>query len=222
VRITENNRRARCYMLTPAGERELAAERGEWERSSGAYGWKVGLPRTGSARRRHTGGKSELSGVIGRRLPLAPNGQEFLPTCVRVPSENDADAGFAGGTGRRRAPRCTLARVLLRLLRSHASTLGLPMPAVCPSEPLPRVRPHHPISQIGLDFTCAPACRTRHEEESENPDRQGLPCHDPQVLHSAPSPPLHSRITPGFSHLSQTGPLADSSCVVTDPDPQSL
>ncbi len=36
MRITENNRRARCYMLTPAGERELAAERGEWERSSGA------------------------------------------------------------------------------------------------------------------------------------------------------------------------------------------
>jgi transcriptional regulator len=35
-RITENNRRARYYMLTPVGERHLAAERGEWERSSGA------------------------------------------------------------------------------------------------------------------------------------------------------------------------------------------
>ncbi len=34
--VTENNRRARYYMLTPVGERHLAAERGEWERSSGA------------------------------------------------------------------------------------------------------------------------------------------------------------------------------------------
>jgi transcriptional regulator len=35
-RTTENNRRARYYMLTTVGERHLAAERGEWERSSGA------------------------------------------------------------------------------------------------------------------------------------------------------------------------------------------
>ncbi len=35
-RTTENNRRARYYMLTPVGQRHLAAERGEWERSSGA------------------------------------------------------------------------------------------------------------------------------------------------------------------------------------------
>jgi PadR family transcriptional regulator, regulatory protein PadR len=38
-RITENNRRARYYMLTPAGERELARERSEWERSSSAVNW---------------------------------------------------------------------------------------------------------------------------------------------------------------------------------------
>ena len=35
-RTTENNRRARYYLLTPAGERELARERSQWERSSAA------------------------------------------------------------------------------------------------------------------------------------------------------------------------------------------
>ena len=38
-RTTENNRNARYYMLTPAGERELARERSEWERSSAAVNW---------------------------------------------------------------------------------------------------------------------------------------------------------------------------------------
>ena len=36
---TENNRRARYYSLTVAGERELAEERRQWERSSRAVGW---------------------------------------------------------------------------------------------------------------------------------------------------------------------------------------
>jgi len=35
-RTTENNRKARYYLLTPAGERELARERSQWERSSAA------------------------------------------------------------------------------------------------------------------------------------------------------------------------------------------
>jgi PadR family transcriptional regulator len=35
-RQTENNRRARYYTLTPAGRRQLAAERENWERLSGA------------------------------------------------------------------------------------------------------------------------------------------------------------------------------------------
>ncbi|HET7321415.1 MAG TPA: PadR family transcriptional regulator [Longimicrobiaceae bacterium] len=35
-RTTENNRRARYYALTAAGERELARERSAWERSSSA------------------------------------------------------------------------------------------------------------------------------------------------------------------------------------------
>ena len=34
--LTENNRRARYYSLTPAGRRQLAAERAKWERLSGA------------------------------------------------------------------------------------------------------------------------------------------------------------------------------------------
>lgn len=34
-RVTENNRRARFYGLTPAGRRELGAERREWERLAG-------------------------------------------------------------------------------------------------------------------------------------------------------------------------------------------
>ena len=35
-RATENNRRARYYMLTAAGERQLGSERLDWERSAGA------------------------------------------------------------------------------------------------------------------------------------------------------------------------------------------
>jgi PadR family transcriptional regulator, regulatory protein PadR len=46
-RVTENNRRARYYMLTDAGERELAREREQWERSSAAVNrilaWDGGL-----------------------------------------------------------------------------------------------------------------------------------------------------------------------------------
>lgn len=38
-RVTENNRRARYYMLTRDGERELARERSQWERSSAAVNW---------------------------------------------------------------------------------------------------------------------------------------------------------------------------------------
>jgi len=45
-RTTENNRRARYYLLTPAGERELARVRSDWERSSSAVnrvlGWSAG------------------------------------------------------------------------------------------------------------------------------------------------------------------------------------
>ena len=35
-RRSENNRRAKYYMLTPAGEAELARERAQWQRSSSA------------------------------------------------------------------------------------------------------------------------------------------------------------------------------------------
>lgn len=35
-RTTENNRRARYYALTAAGEKRLEAERAEWRRASGA------------------------------------------------------------------------------------------------------------------------------------------------------------------------------------------
>ncbi|MBX6365310.1 MAG: PadR family transcriptional regulator [Gemmatimonadetes bacterium] len=35
-RVTENNRRARYYMLTPAGRRRFAEEVGHWERLSRA------------------------------------------------------------------------------------------------------------------------------------------------------------------------------------------
>lgn len=38
-RMTENNRRARYYALTPAGEKQLAKERAEWERSASAVNW---------------------------------------------------------------------------------------------------------------------------------------------------------------------------------------
>jgi transcriptional regulator len=35
-RVTENNRRARYYALTPTGERQLGEERESWERSASA------------------------------------------------------------------------------------------------------------------------------------------------------------------------------------------
>ena len=38
-RTTENNRRARYYLLTPAGVRKLAQERAQWERSTTAVNW---------------------------------------------------------------------------------------------------------------------------------------------------------------------------------------
>lgn len=38
-RTTENNRRARYYVPTPAGKRELARERSQWERSVTAVNW---------------------------------------------------------------------------------------------------------------------------------------------------------------------------------------
>ncbi len=41
-RTTENNRRARYYSLTPAGERQLGAEHRAWERSSSAVNWVLG------------------------------------------------------------------------------------------------------------------------------------------------------------------------------------
>ena len=38
-RLTENNRRARFYHLTPAGRRHLEAEQRGWERSAAAVEW---------------------------------------------------------------------------------------------------------------------------------------------------------------------------------------
>jgi PadR family transcriptional regulator, regulatory protein PadR len=46
-RVTEHNRRARYYRLTPAGERQLARESAGWERTSTAVnrvlGWSGGV-----------------------------------------------------------------------------------------------------------------------------------------------------------------------------------
>ncbi len=41
-RTTENNRRARYYLLTSAGERQLDAEQQAWDRSSAAVNWVLG------------------------------------------------------------------------------------------------------------------------------------------------------------------------------------
>ena len=38
-RVTEKNRRARYYLLTPVGKHELATERAQWERASAAVNW---------------------------------------------------------------------------------------------------------------------------------------------------------------------------------------
>ena len=41
-RFTENNRRARYYLLTPAGERQLTREKAQWALTSGAVNWVLG------------------------------------------------------------------------------------------------------------------------------------------------------------------------------------
>ena len=41
-RITEHNRRARYYLLTPAGARQLRTERAAWARSAAAVEWVLG------------------------------------------------------------------------------------------------------------------------------------------------------------------------------------
>lgn len=38
-RVSENNRRARYYELTPAGLRQLEIERTQWEKTSAAVNW---------------------------------------------------------------------------------------------------------------------------------------------------------------------------------------
>lgn len=38
-RTTENNRRARYYLVTPAGSRALTRERKQWQRSATAINW---------------------------------------------------------------------------------------------------------------------------------------------------------------------------------------
>lgn len=38
-RVTDNNRKARYYRLTPAGERQLEHEKESWKRSSRAVNW---------------------------------------------------------------------------------------------------------------------------------------------------------------------------------------
>jgi PadR family transcriptional regulator PadR len=40
--VTENGRRARYYMLTAKGRRQLDAESREWQRSSSAVNWILG------------------------------------------------------------------------------------------------------------------------------------------------------------------------------------
>ncbi len=48
-RVTENNRRARYYMLTRAGERQFVRGRKDWDRSSTAVNWVLDAPEGGSA-----------------------------------------------------------------------------------------------------------------------------------------------------------------------------
>lgn len=42
-KTTENNRRARYYSLTAEGKRELARELAQWQRSSAAVNWVLGM-----------------------------------------------------------------------------------------------------------------------------------------------------------------------------------
>ena len=48
-RVTENNRRARYYILTAEGRRQLEAERREWERTSAAVNWILEAAAEGGA-----------------------------------------------------------------------------------------------------------------------------------------------------------------------------
>jgi len=48
-RVTENGRRARYYMLTAEGGRQLESEQREWERSSRAVNWVLKAQPEGGA-----------------------------------------------------------------------------------------------------------------------------------------------------------------------------
>jgi transcriptional regulator len=48
-RVTENGRRARYYLLTEKGRRQLEAEQREWKRSSGAVNWILRMQPEGDA-----------------------------------------------------------------------------------------------------------------------------------------------------------------------------
>ncbi|MEX1258029.1 MAG: PadR family transcriptional regulator [Gemmatimonadota bacterium] len=46
-RMTKNSRRARYYMLTPSGERQLDREAASWERASKGVNWVLSSEGTG-------------------------------------------------------------------------------------------------------------------------------------------------------------------------------
>jgi transcriptional regulator len=48
-RTSDNNRRARYYLLTAEGRRQLAAERRQWERTSAAVNWILEAAREGGS-----------------------------------------------------------------------------------------------------------------------------------------------------------------------------
>jgi transcriptional regulator len=47
-RVTENNRKARYYIITPAGQRELHAQEKAWARTSSGVNWVLGWKSSGT------------------------------------------------------------------------------------------------------------------------------------------------------------------------------
>ena len=46
-RVTENNRKARYYLLTPAGEKQLSVATDAWARTSSGVNWVLGSQEAG-------------------------------------------------------------------------------------------------------------------------------------------------------------------------------
>ena len=100
--MTENNRRARYYEVTAAGERQLERERAEWSRSSTAVEWVLGVER-GCGVRGLREWQGRLRGVVRRARDEAEMDEEMRFHLEMEAERLEREEGLAPAEARRRA-----------------------------------------------------------------------------------------------------------------------